>query len=145
MPNDFPDPLFHVKPPGLCSGSSIPRGGYGAYLLAQGMTAINDPLGEHLRETVRAAHYQGKPNRLRSSFVFEQEGDAKLFLASFRPGCVIYQVRFVTPPSVVHRVCYTAWWNQHPYLIKQAHEFWKFPPIYSQNTELFAEVDLVVL
>ncbi|SFN72568.1 hypothetical protein SAMN05216289_1691 [Dokdonella immobilis] len=56
----------------------------------------------------------------------------------------IYRVAFASDPVSIHRVCYTAWNMGHFNLEVQAHEFWTTPPIYTSDTELFAEVDLII-
>lgn len=139
------DEYFHVTRPGVSPGDVLPRGSYGRSLEAEGMSATNDPLQEHLRETVRQESYTTKPSRLTSSFVFETFEDAIFFRDKFRHGMSVYQVRFLKPPSSVHRVCYTAWDENFPNPRLQAHNFWCRPPLYSSNTELFAEEDLVVI
>ena len=136
---------YHVKHPGLTPGTVLPRGSYGQYLIGQGLSATSDPLQEHLRETIRAAHYPLKPNRLCSSFVFETLSDAIFFRDNWRPGFGIYQVQFTNTPKCAHRVSYTAWNTSFPNQTLQAHEFWRNPPLYSSNTELFAEEDLIVI
>jgi hypothetical protein len=85
------------------------------------------------------------PSRLASSFVFEELGDAIFFRDHFRQDSRIYRVHFANTPSIVHRVCYTAWDSRFPNHTLQAHEFWSTPPLYSSNTELFAEEDTIVL
>ncbi|MCH8479791.1 MAG: hypothetical protein LAT56_17900 [Wenzhouxiangella sp.] len=109
------------------------------------MSATNDPIQEHLRETIRAAHYPDKPNRLLSSFVFETHDDAVFFRNNWRVGHNVYQVEFTNNPKSLHRVCYTAWDTTFGNQIFQAHSFWKNPALYSSHTEVFAEEDLVVL
>jgi hypothetical protein len=136
---------YHVKPTGLAAGAILLRGSYGQCLTGQGLSATSDPLKEHLRETIRQLHYDHKPSRLSSSFVFETLVDATFFRDHWRLGMSIYQVRFCNPPTVLHRVCYTAWDEKFPNQLMQAHEFWNRPPLYSANTELFAEEDLVVV
>lgn len=136
---------YHVQPIGLSVGTVLPKGSYGRYLWSQGMSTENDPLQELLREEIRQLHYSGKPSRLSSSFVFDSLQDAIFFRDKLRPHSHIYQVKFCNQPAIVHRVCYTAWNNSFPNPQMQAHDFWNSPPVYSSNTELFAEEDLVIV
>jgi hypothetical protein len=136
---------YHVAPPGFLPGSIRTKGSYGHNLLRQGQSIANDPEQEFLREKIRSAGYNTKPSRLASNFVFETITDAVLFRDCWRKTWSIYEVRFLDAPSEVHRVCYTAWDHNHPNHSFQAKVFWDSPPIYSSNTELFAEEDLVVV
>ena len=78
-------------------------------------------------------------------FVFESLTDAIFFRDNWRQDHCIYKVSFVAFPSVLHRVCYTAWNENFPNHQLQAYDFWNKPPKYDSNTEVFAEEDIKIL
>ena len=135
---------FHVSPEAFNDGDIKQKGSFGRLLASDTQYVHDDPDGEFFREQVRETHYPNKPSRLKSSFVFEVLEDAKIFRDRRGQGEKIYRVSFANEPTVTHRVCYTAWSMNHINLEYQAYEFWSNPPIYATDTELFAEVDLVI-
>lgn len=136
---------YHVFKPGLILGEKRLKGEYGRSLFAAGLSALTDPNQEYIREEVRKSHFPHKPSRLNSNFVFENLNDAITFRDAFRSGHCIYKVDFVNTPSVIHRVCYTAWTSDFPDHNLQANQFWATPANYATNSEVFAEEDIFVV
>lgn len=136
---------FHVSPEFFSPGDVKRKGSFGALLRSDPTYVAEDPDGEFLRESVRANRYPDKPRRLESSFVFVSLADAQTFRDRRGKNEKIYIVAFASEPPSVHRVCYTAWNMSHPSLMVQAEEFWSSKLIYATDTELFAEVDLVII
>lgn len=142
MPHNL---LFHVTSLALKVGDTRPPGSYGESLRAESMSLDNDPLGEFLRELVRSESYSDKPSRLKSNFAFETLEDAVFFRDSYRVGEKIYEVQFEDAGATQHRVCWSAWNMAHPNLDLQAHEYWRSPPLYNRNTEVFSETGLLIV
>lgn len=135
--------LFHVCKRVYKPGAVKPAGTYWKGLVAAGQSATMDPLGEFLREAVRAASYSHKPSRVHSSFAFDSLCDATVFRNSFRQGATIYRVRFLNSLAICHRVTWSAFQPGSPIpLHLQANEFWNGAMLYSSNVEVFAESDL---
>ena len=149
MTGDF----FHVNRPGLCVGEVIEPGHFGALHAAD--TAAQqpaDPNGEHLRERIRLAEFSLKPSRMRSIFVWETLADARDFRDPFRPGSAIYRVTFTNPAAPAHRVCATSFAMPRPRagetMIRPeflARQFWAYPPLTSENNEVFAESSVTIV
>ena len=138
--------LFHVSHHPHVAGDIKPAGTYWKALVASGHSLAHDPLGEFLREQVRAASYPSLPTRELSSFAFETHADAVFFRDGFRPGATIYKVRFIDPSAPRHRVTWSAFniaSGAPP--IGQAHDFWSGRLLYSSNVEVFALTDLEFL
>ena len=143
---------FHVSAHSYLSGDLITMGWFGKNL-------TNEPndaqIREYFYEIARLEFSPNSPSRLRSCFFFDTRVDAQMFQNNFRGGHgTIYQVKLSNPNAAVHRHCVSAHhipaYNSAKILdahasIGYACNFWMNPAIYSNNTESFAESDLIVL
>jgi hypothetical protein len=137
--------FFHITTPGLSIGEVIAPGHFGELHTSEtAAQRLADPNGEHLRERIRLAEFSSKPSRMKSIFVWETLSDARNFRDTFRPGSAIYRVTFADPSAPAHRVCATSF--RMPRASESmlrpeflARQFWAYPPLTSENNEVFAE------
>lgn len=143
--------FFHVNRPGLRIGDVIEPGHFGELHFAETAAQQSvDPNGEHLRERIRLAEFSSKPNRMKSIFVWETLADARNFRDPFRHGSAIYRVKFTNPLAPAHRVCATSFSmpraSQSMFRPESlARQFWAYPPLTSENNEVFAESAVTII